>query len=348
MPCKGDEPGLERNIEAALNQDYEDYFLAIVTDTKDDPAHAIAESVLARNPDAHMQIHVAQARGRASGKVAALLTALSNTKGQADAYAFVDSDAFIPPNWLTEIIDPLIDKSLGATTGFRWYFPLQGGFWSHIESAWNASGTNVLFSARHSFPWGGGMAVRTETLDKIGIESVWAKAISEDMALNSALRQHGYRILFLPQCTVATFNRTDFSGLLEWTTRQTTLTRVFNPGVWKFGLAAYAFLELVYLLGLLGLSLGIVLNSIWLFPSALLLTPALFGPLRSSQRCSTFERALPHLKAEFQRTRFSHAAVSLLVPPLMMYCIIKSAFTHKIEWRGRTYNLRALEFSGSS
>jgi ceramide glucosyltransferase len=348
MPCKGDELSLERNIEAALNQDYEDYSLAIVTDTKDDPAHAIAESVLARNPDAHMQIHVAQPRESASGKVAALLTALSNTRDRAEAYAFVDSDALIPTNWLAELVDPLIDESIGATTGFRWYFPSHGGLWSHVESAWNAAGTNLLFSARYGFPWGGGMAVRSETLDQIGIEDVWANAISDDMALNSALREHGYRIVFLPQCTVATFNRTDFTGLLEWTTRQTTLTRVFNPSVWKYGLAAYAFLDVVCLLGLVGLGLAIILNSIWLVPSALLLTPTILGLLRSSQRCSTFEHALPHLGAEFQRNRFPHAAVSPLVPPLMMYCIIKSAFTHQIEWRGRKYNLAALELHGST
>lgn len=192
------------------------------------------------------------------------------------------------------------------------------------------------------------MAVRSETLDKIRIEDAWANAISDDMALNSALRNHGYRIDFLPQCTVATFNQTDFSGLLEWTIRQTTLTRVFNRSVWKYGLVAYAFLDVVFLLGLAGLALGIILNSIWLVPSALLLAPALLGPLRCSQRCSTFERALPHLEAEFQRNRFPLVAVSPLVPLLMLYCIVKSAFTHEIEWRGRQYGLAALDLIRST
>ena len=105
-------------------------------------------------------------------------------------------------------MDPLSDESIGATTGFRWYLPIDGGFWSHIEAAWNASGTNLLFNDKYNFPWGGAMALRSETLDKVGIREVWAKAVSDDMTLNSALRAHGYQVAFLPQCMVATFNKT--------------------------------------------------------------------------------------------------------------------------------------------
>jgi len=339
MPCKGAEPGLGTNIEAMLRQDYSNYFVVVVTDSHKDSAYAIASSILARNSRANAQILVAEPHVRASGKVAALLSALSKTKCQAEVYAFVDSDARIPPNWLTELVDPLSDRSVGATTGFRWYFPLQGGIWSHLEAAWNASGTNLLFNARYNFPWGSSMAVRTETLNKIGIENAWATAISDDMALNSALRQHGYSIVFLPQCTVATFNQSDLPHLLEWATRQTVLTRVFNPKVWRYALVAYAFLDLVFLLGLVGLSLGVMLNPIWLIPSALLLTPTVTGLMRSGQRYSTFRRALPHFNTEFERDHYPHVAASFLGPWIMMYCIIKSSLTHEIEWRGRKYNL---------
>jgi len=339
MPCKGAEPGLEANVQAMLRQDYGDYFVVVVVDSQQDPAYAIAGSIFARNFSVNAQILVAQPHARASGKVAALLTALTDTKGQAEVYAFVDSDAWIPPNWLTELVDPLEDESVGATTGFRWYFPLQGGIWSHLEAAWNASGTNLLFDARYNFPWGGAMAVRAETLNTIGIGNAWANAVSDDMALNLALRQYSYRIVFLPQCTVATFNQVNLSHLLEWATRQTVLTRVFNRRVWRYALVAYAFLDLVFLLGLVGICLAATINPIGLIPSALLLTPTVSGFMRSWQRYSTFSRALPHLKTEFERGQYSHVAVSFLVPWVMIYCITKSSWTREIEWRGRKYNL---------
>jgi cellulose synthase/poly-beta-1,6-N-acetylglucosamine synthase-like glycosyltransferase len=103
MPCKGAEPGLEANIEAVLKQDYRNCLTIIVTDSTQDPAYTIAASVLARHSHVNAQIHTSQPSNLASGKVAALLTALSKTMGQVEVYAFVGSDALIPPNWLTEL-----------------------------------------------------------------------------------------------------------------------------------------------------------------------------------------------------------------------------------------------------
>lgn len=349
MPCKGAEPGLDRNITSILQQDYGNYFAMIVTDSKQDPAYIIASQILSSSKTScEARIDFADRHPHASGKVAALLTALSKTKGQAEVYAFVDSDALMPSNWLAELVHPLNDRSIGATTGFRWFFPSRGGFWSQVESAWNASGTNVLFSSRFNFPWGGGIAVRSETLDDVGIEAAWENAISDDMALNSALRHHGYTISFIPQCTVATFNETDLPHLLEWATRQTVLTKVFNPSVWNYGLVAYTFLDLEFLLAVLGLSLSILLDPVWLIPTVLLLTPAFSGFLRSTQRCLTFERALPQWRTELKKNRFRHVVASSVVPWLMMYSIIKSVFTNEIDWRGRRYSLSPTSDAGKA
>ncbi len=339
MPCKGDEAGLERNLNAALQQEYANYRTVIVTDSTEDPAYAVAKSALSRRLEGNSCLYTSDAAVSASGKVAALLTALARDQGQAEVYAIIDSDALVSSRWLEDLVDPLKDESVGATTGFRWYFPSRGGFWSYVEAAWNASGTNLLFNDRYNFPWGGAMAVRAETLDKVGIRQLWASAVSDDLTLNSALRRHGFRISFLPQCTVATFNHTDLRRFLEWATRQTTLTKVFKRGLWKYAAAAYAFFDFVFLLALLSGVLGVMFAPAWLVPSALLFAPSAFGILRSAQRNSTFSRAMPEFKKEFERTRFKEAIASLIVPWVMTYCIIKSVRTDEIEWRGRIYKL---------
>jgi cellulose synthase/poly-beta-1,6-N-acetylglucosamine synthase-like glycosyltransferase len=152
MACKGEEPGLEENLAAVLRQKYDDYHTAIVVDSTEDPAYAVANSVLSRCSDGNDHIYTSDPEVSASGKVAALLTALARDWGQAQVYAFVDSDARVTPTWLRNLVDPLSDESVGATTGFRWLFPSRGGFWSYAESAWNASGTNLLFNDRYNFP----------------------------------------------------------------------------------------------------------------------------------------------------------------------------------------------------
>jgi cellulose synthase/poly-beta-1,6-N-acetylglucosamine synthase-like glycosyltransferase len=342
MPCKGTEPELQKNIRGLLNQEYGDYHTAIVTDTAEDPAYAVAQAVLAQYPAYKARVYTSETYPGASGKVAALLTVLTKTWNSFDVYAFADSDSFMPPRWLADVIEPLRDGSVGATTGFRWYFPSGGGFWSHVEAAWNAAGTNLMFNERYNFPWGGAMAIRSETLDKVGIERLWANAISDDMTLNLALRKHGLRIQFLPQCTVATFNKTTFKELVEWATRQTTLTKIYNRGLWNYATAAYMFFNLSFLLGASCAVLGAALNAIWFIPALLLLLPTFFGILRSYQRSETFARALPEFKREFNRTRFLDSMASFIVPWIMTYCIINSAGTHEIVWRGRRYKLTRL------
>ena len=191
------------------------------------------------------------------------------------------------------------------------------------------------------------MAVSAETLDKIGIGRIWHTAISDDLALNFALREHGYRTTFLPQCTVATFNQTDRHKFLEWATRQTALTKVYNRGLWNYAAGAYAFFDFVFLLGLISLACGVMLAPLWLGPSALLLTPSILGIFRSTQRNSTFSRAMPQFKEEFGKARFKEAIASLIVPWVMTYCIINSARSREIEWRGRIYKLTEMNLLAS-
>ncbi len=348
MPCKGNEQGLERNIEAVFQQTYDSYRTVIVTDSSEDPACAVAKSVLKRHPEAACRFYTAEVSAHASGKVAALLTALVKEWGKADVFAFIDSDALVPSSWLADLVQPLKDESIGATTGFRWYFPSRGGLCSYIQGAWNASGTNLLFDDRYNFPWGGAMAVRAETLKKINIRETWANAISDDLTLNRALRKHRYHVSFLPQCTVATFSEITRAQFLAWATRQTTLAKFFNRGLWNYALATYAFFDFVFLLGLMTLSLAILFGRVWFVPTVLFFIAPVLGIMRSIQRNSTFRRAMPEFSNEFRKTSLGEAIASLIVPWAMTYCIIKSARTQEIEWRGRTYNLSGLKPVASS
>lgn len=347
MPCKGEDQYLERNIEAALSQTYDNYRMSIVTDSQADHAYSLAKSVLLRHPTANSRIYTAEPIPKASGKVAALLTAFANESSWAEVFAFIDSDALVPPRWLGDLIKPLENELVGATTGFRWYFPSEGGFWSYVRTAWNASGTNLLFSPRYNFPWGGAMAVRTETLEKIKIKEEWAKAISDDLTLNHSFREHGFGVTFLPQCTVASFGRTSRQDFLEWAVRQITLTRFFNRGLWNYALGAYFFFNFVFLLALVSLGMYLLHGTIWAAPAVMLFTPSFVGVVRSVQRDSVFSRAMPEFSKEFRRARVGEAMASLIVPCVMTYGMIRSARTNTIQWRGRTYTLSGAKANAS-
>ena len=343
MPCRGDEPNLAGNIETLLKLNYPNYHVMIVTDSEDDPAHHVANAIIKRC-GLNAELLISTQHSNASGKVSALLTALERDKGKAQVYAFIDSDSRINASWLSELVDPLADATVGATTGFRWY--LATGFWSQVQSAWNASGSNLMFDERYNFPWGGAMALRADTLDRIHIEEVWRNAISDDLTLNIALRKYGYHTVFLPQCTVATVtSNITRSNVLKWATNQTALTRTYHRNLWNYALAAYTFFNVAFALGLVALSLAF-LDTYWLIPATLLLAPTPLGLIRSSSRSRTFQRALPWL-SEVNKSGLKAVSASLIVPWIMTYCIFRSVFTREIEWRGRTYTLRKMPVATS-
>jgi cellulose synthase/poly-beta-1,6-N-acetylglucosamine synthase-like glycosyltransferase len=337
MACKGNEQGLEKNIDAMFRQKYENYCSVIVTDNAKDPAYTVAGSVIARYPHSSAKLITAKNHIHASGKVSALLTALEENK--AEVYAFLDSDAFAPPNWLGELVDPLCDPSIGATTGFRWYFPVRNKFWSHVQSAWNAFGTSLLFDEKYNFPWGGAMAARAETLDKIRIMEVWSHAVSDDLSLNTALREHGFRIFFLPQCMVASISEITFRSFIRWATSQTTLVRTYYKRLWNYAAGVFAFFNLTLTFGAISVLAGLLFTPIWFIPALLLLLPTPMGILRSEARLNLFKHVMPTMNDQFVAFSRRSYIASLIVPWIMSYCILKSSRTKEIEWRGRTYKL---------
>ncbi|MGA2784804.1 MAG: glycosyltransferase family 2 protein [Candidatus Bathyarchaeia archaeon] len=341
MPCKGDDIGLSQNIESVLKQNYPNYHVIMAFDSINDPAYKTATSLLTKHPRTNIQLCISRQRAtRASGKVSALLTAFEMDNGISQAYAFVDSDAYLPSSsWLFELVDPLMDSRIGATTGFRWYIP-DDAFCAHTQAAWNALGTNLMFDDKYNFPWGGAMAVRAETLDKIQIQKVWSDAISDDLALNTALRKHGYKILFLPQCTVATFTeRTTLSNLLKWTTNQITLTKTYNKKLWHYALIVYAFFDFTFITGLLAFVMGLTHAPVWFASATLLLSPLPIGIIRSWHRFVTFQYAIPMLR-EHPISRLKWSLASLIVPWVMTFGIFKSTITSEIDWRETKYKLR--------
>jgi len=346
MACKGYEPNLEENIGALLKQNYPNYRVRIVTDSEEDPAYGIAEKILKFVKEPRVELLTSTQYPNASGKVSALLTALGKNEEEVEVYAFVDSDATISSSWLSDLVDPLSDASVGATTGFRWYFA--SGFWSEIQSAWNASGSNLMFDEKYNFPWGGAMALRKETLNQIHLKSIWKDAVSDDLTLNIALRVNGYHTIFLPQCTVATFTKNiTRTKLLKWVINQTALTRTYHRRLWNYALTAYLFFNVTFILGLVALTLGFLDTTSWLIPCILLLTPLPLGIVRSRSRRNAFKRALPWLSRDFEKFSSRMSLSTLIVPWIMTFCIFKSISTREIEWRGRSYSLRKVGIAAS-
>src|SRR5438874_9822946 len=174
-------------------------------------------------------------------KVHNLRAAVAVCDTSSEVFVFVDTDARPRADWLRSLVAPLADRAAGAATGYRWFLPVSGGLASHLRSVWNASIASALGAdVRRNFCWGGSTAIRRATFEKLNMRERWRGAASDDYALTRALREEGLPIRFAPACLTASPEDCSFGALLEFTTRQLKITRVYAPNLWRIVLASNA------------------------------------------------------------------------------------------------------------
>ncbi len=339
-PCKGLDAELEVNLRAVLEQDYPNYEVLFVVADPADPARAVCER-LARESSVPARVLVAGPPSGRAEKVNNLEAGVKAARAESEAFVFVDSDGRPPRGWLRTLVAYLADPQVGAASTFRWYIP-DGDFLSGLQSAWNGPGMTYMGEWSRNFCWGGGTAIRRQTFYEIDVPRYWAGCVSDDLMLTRALRDAGKPIVYVPQCLVATHHPTTWAKLLEWTTRQILLTRVYEPRLWWPAMGVHLFFCGVFLYGFF--LAARLLPFAWQASATVLLTLAAIAALavaKGAYRQASVLLLLPQHREELRRTWWSPTLQAALVPWLMAVNFILSALTRRMTWRGITYELRS-------
>ncbi|HSL53256.1 MAG TPA: glycosyltransferase family 2 protein, partial [Pyrinomonadaceae bacterium] len=229
-PGRGLEPGLIDNLRPLVAQDYARYEVLFVFDMGDDPAIRIVDELRATVPTRTVIAGPATDSGQ---KVHNLRIAVNEIDAQSEVLVFVDTDARPAKDWLRKLVAPLADETIGASTGYRWFVPERGGIASRLRSVWNASVASALGSdTAKNFCWGGSTAIRRSTFTKLNVSERWRGTVSDDFAITHVLKEAKLPIHFTPNCLVASVGDCDFRELLEFTTRQIKITRVYASHLW--------------------------------------------------------------------------------------------------------------------
>ena len=341
-PCKGNEPGLERNLISLMEFDRQNYELFLILASEKDPARQIIDRVM-KNSRVKAHLVIAGKPTNCGEKVNNLRVAVEQLPGEFEVLVFVDSDGRPGKSWLHHLVAPLGDVRIGATTTMRWFIPNRSNLPTALLAAWNAPVVTMLGEKARNFCWGGGTAIRRSIFEQSGVLDSWRNSISDDYPLTHALERTGRSIIFIPECLTLSYVETDFEGLLEFTNRQILITRVYADHIWKPAFFTHFLYCLTILLGSALILADVISQRPAFHIVTLTFLPMLLSAIRGALRLIGVTEALPAARAQITGQAWIYVLLTIFVPFLYLANFVNSLVTRRIRWRGVTYELAGAE-----
>jgi ceramide glucosyltransferase len=199
-PVHGMEAQLEENLESFFRQDYPAFEIILGARDASDAGLQLAEKIRRRYPEVKSGIVVSGPPTWPNAKVFSLSKMIP--VAAHDYFVISDSDVQVSSNFLREVIPALLDPKIGLVTcPYRGI--TAGDFWSTLEalgmSVEMPSGVMVAEMLEGiRFALGPAVALRRETLEKIGGIAETADYYSDDFVLGNLVWAAGYRVIFSP------------------------------------------------------------------------------------------------------------------------------------------------------
>jgi cellulose synthase/poly-beta-1,6-N-acetylglucosamine synthase-like glycosyltransferase len=328
-PTRGLEAGFAENVRPLFDQNYPSYEVLFVFDDADDRSLQVIQEMGGRT------VISGPAKGTGQ-KVHNLIAAVREIDPRCEVIVFVDTDARPDTNWLRKLVAPLSDEKLGASTGYRWFIPERGGLATRLRGVWNASIASALGEDNHkNFCWGGSTAIARSTFVRLNVAERWAGTVSDDFTLTRVLKEAELPIHFTPNCLVPSVGDCDFGELLEFTTRQIKITRVYASHLWlPLMLGSGLFCTVFF--G--GIALWLVTGSVVVL--AILALLFLLGAAKGFIRWRAIGVPLAEHKSKLNRDLWAHIILWPFASLLYFYNTLVAAFSRRIKWRGITYELK--------
>ena len=351
VPFKGLDIDLVAAVRSLCEQDYPDYELILVVESKDDPAYPLLVEQIALYPDRKARVVVAGQAGPNEGqKVHNQLFALDLVETPPDqdqAWVFADSDAVPGPHWLAAMIQPLIEKKrTGAVTGYRWLIPSNQskGVWSHLASVINSSAACMQGGREWwSQAWGGSMAMLAETAIRGGLKGRLKGALTDDYPVTRMCRDLQMRVYFPNRMLIGSTVSLDLKGFLNFAYRQYVLTRVYSPRL---------FVGVLIVLGIHVVGSAAAWWSLaaacwrgagvveWVLPAVAIAAVFLANQMRSSYRRQVVTKALgPKALADLKLTLRLDRWATTAWMTMHWLLVARACFGRTLKWRGFTYRL---------
>jgi ceramide glucosyltransferase len=229
-PVHGLEAQLRENIESFYRQDYPDYEILFAADQADDAALEVVREVSARYP--HIRTRVLVTGTPWPNPVVYSFHCMAEAAAH-DILVTTDSDVEVDPQYLREIVPPLLDPKVGMLT-CMYRGKNAAGFFSGLT----AIGMSVEMTAGvlvakllegMKFGLGPTTVVRKDALASIGGYAALKDYIAYDFAIGNLIAKAGYRVVLSRYVIDHVVNQGSFKRMWQNQLRWAQTTRYSRP-----------------------------------------------------------------------------------------------------------------------
>jgi hypothetical protein len=233
VPCKGVHDGLAEGIAGLVGLLGEGDRLVLAVESEQDPACGYIREVIAAEPRAAL---VVAGLATTCAQMNHNLLAAVVQAGSPDVYVFADAQLRAGPGWLHELVLPLSDQGVLATSGFRWPKPSGPGLGQFAHThAYLLLYTLFAFTCLVSNVglWGGSMAIRRRDFDALGVAGLWAHTSTPDMSLSRLIVDRRGTTVLVPTCVTASDDLIASAlASVTWFKRQCMYLKAHFPSIW--------------------------------------------------------------------------------------------------------------------
>ena len=235
-PLCGAEPETYACLRSFCDQAYPQFQIVFGVCDANDPVLAVVSRLQREFPQIDMAVAVDHSQHGSSRKVSNLINMLPLVRHE---YLVVsDSDVRVDPDYLAQVIGPLLDDGVGIVTcAYRGYprrglWPLLG---SMFINEWFLPSVRVAaMTGSRAFAFGATIALRRAVLERIGGFAAIANQLADDYRLGELTRRLGLRTV-LSEVVVDTWvAEGSFRGLVRHELRWLRTIRALRPSAYCF------------------------------------------------------------------------------------------------------------------
>lgn len=213
-PVHGLEAQLKENIESFFRQDYPHYEILFASENADDPALEVVREVCARYP--HIPSRVLIASGQWPNPVVYSYHCMEREAAH-QILVTADSDVEVAPNYLREIVPPLLDPHVGMVTCVYRGKNVAGFFSGLTAVGMSVEMTAGVLVAKllegMKFGLGPTTVVRKDSLARVGGYTALQDYMAYDFVIGNWMAEAGYGVVLSAHIIDHVVNQNSFQRM---------------------------------------------------------------------------------------------------------------------------------------